>query len=130
MTALAEPPVAAPVAGETAAPSAVSRSERLLSLDVFRGVTIAAMILVNNPGDWGAVFAPLLHAYWTGLTVATQDTADLLGSDVGKAVVANATTQILLRQAPQAVDEVTTSAGGLLPLRRSRALLWAALSSQ
>jgi predicted acyltransferase len=40
------------------------------SLDVFRGVTVAAMILVNNPGDWGAVFPPLLHAYWTGWTLA------------------------------------------------------------
>ncbi len=35
---------------------------RLLSLDVFRGVTIAAMILVNNPGSWGYVYAPLEHA--------------------------------------------------------------------
>jgi len=45
-------------------------AHHLESLDVFRGMTIAAMILVNNPGDWGAVFAPLLHAYWTGITVA------------------------------------------------------------
>jgi hypothetical protein len=41
------------------------------------------------------------------LTVATQDTADVLGSDLGKAVVANAATQILLRQASQAIDEIT-----------------------
>ncbi len=41
---------------------------RLRSLDVFRGATIAAMILVNNPGDWGATFAPLLHAEWHGWT--------------------------------------------------------------
>lgn len=45
--------------------------------------------------------------HWAGLTVATQDTADVLGSDVGKAVVANAATQILLRQASQAIDEIT-----------------------
>jgi predicted acyltransferase len=45
-------------------------SHHLESLDVFRGLTIAAMILVNNPGDWGAVFPPLLHAYWTGITFA------------------------------------------------------------
>jgi len=44
--------------------------------------------------------------HWAGLTVATQDTADVLGSDLGKAVVANAATQILLRQAPQAIDEI------------------------
>ncbi|MCU0338865.1 MAG: heparan-alpha-glucosaminide N-acetyltransferase domain-containing protein [Spirosomaceae bacterium] len=41
---------------------------RLLSLDVFRGLTVAAMILVNNPGDWGHVYAPLLHAEWHGCT--------------------------------------------------------------
>lgn len=42
--------------------------KRLLSLDVFRGITIAGMILVNNPGDWGHVYAPLLHADWHGCT--------------------------------------------------------------
>ncbi len=42
--------------------------QRLLSLDVFRGMTIAGMILVNNPGDWGNVYAPLLHAKWHGCT--------------------------------------------------------------
>jgi predicted acyltransferase len=41
---------------------------RLLSLDVFRGLTIAAMILVNNPGSWGYVYAPLQHAEWHGVT--------------------------------------------------------------
>ncbi|HEY3716332.1 MAG TPA: DUF87 domain-containing protein [Jatrophihabitantaceae bacterium] len=45
--------------------------------------------------------------HWAGLTVATQDTADVLGNDLGKAVVANAATQILLRQASQAIDEIT-----------------------
>jgi len=39
-----------------------------LSLDVFRGATIAAMILVNNPGDWGHVYWPLLHVAWHGWT--------------------------------------------------------------
>jgi predicted acyltransferase len=41
---------------------------RLLSLDAFRGLTIAAMILVNDPGDWGHVYWPLLHAPWHGWT--------------------------------------------------------------
>lgn len=41
---------------------------RLLSLDVLRGVTIAGMIMVNNPGSWGKVYAPLGHAQWNGLT--------------------------------------------------------------
>lgn len=41
---------------------------RLLSLDVFRGATVAAMVLVNNPGTWAAVYAPLRHAEWHGWT--------------------------------------------------------------
>lgn len=41
---------------------------RLLSLDAFRGFAIGAMLLVNNPGDWGHVYAPLLHAHWNGWT--------------------------------------------------------------
>jgi len=41
---------------------------RLLSLDVFRGLTIAAMIMVNNPGSWSTVYKPLLHADWHGVT--------------------------------------------------------------
>jgi predicted acyltransferase len=47
---------------------AVAATERLLSLDVFRGATIAAMLVVNNPGTWGAVYPPLLHAEWHGWT--------------------------------------------------------------
>lgn len=43
-------------------------SNRLVSLDVFRGITIASMILVNNPGDWENVYSPLLHAKWNGCT--------------------------------------------------------------
>jgi len=51
----------------TAAPLAPKR-ERLLSLDVFRGITIAGMLLVNNPGTWSAIFPPLEHAEWNGWT--------------------------------------------------------------
>lgn len=43
-------------------------TNRLLSLDAFRGMTIAAMILVNTPGSWGHVYAPLRHADWHGWT--------------------------------------------------------------
>lgn len=43
-------------------------TERLLSLDVFRGLTIAAMLLVNNPGSWEHVYRPLEHAEWNGWT--------------------------------------------------------------
>jgi len=46
----------------------VKPSERLISLDAFRGITIVGMILVNNAGDWGHVFRPLLHAEWNGWT--------------------------------------------------------------
>lgn len=42
--------------------------QRLLSLDFFRGLTVAAMILVNNPGSWGHIYAPLEHAEWNGCT--------------------------------------------------------------
>ena len=44
-------------------------NSRLLSLDAFRGLTIAAMLLVNNPGDWNQVYGPLLHAPWHGWTI-------------------------------------------------------------
>jgi len=43
-------------------------SQRLMSLDAFRGATIAGMILVNNPGSWGTVYPQLLHAPWDGWT--------------------------------------------------------------
>lgn len=41
---------------------------RLLSLDVFRGITVAMMTLVNNPGDWGHIYTPLEHSEWNGCT--------------------------------------------------------------
>ncbi|MDR2496427.1 MAG: heparan-alpha-glucosaminide N-acetyltransferase domain-containing protein [Tannerellaceae bacterium] len=45
-----------------------NKNQRLLALDVMRGLTIAGMILVNNPGSWGSVYPPLRHAAWNGLT--------------------------------------------------------------
>jgi predicted acyltransferase len=41
---------------------------RLVSLDVFRGITIAGMVLVNNPGTWSSIYWPLAHAEWNGWT--------------------------------------------------------------
>lgn len=43
-------------------------NQRFYSLDVFRGATVALMILVNNPGSWGHIYDPLKHAYWHGCT--------------------------------------------------------------
>jgi predicted acyltransferase len=46
----------------------MSSSDRLISLDAFRGFTIAGMVLVNNPGDWGNLYSQLAHAEWHGWT--------------------------------------------------------------
>jgi len=48
--------------------SASGHPQRLLALDVMRGITIAGMILVNNPGSWSHIYPPLRHAEWCGLT--------------------------------------------------------------
>ena len=46
----------------------MSKPRRILSIDIFRGMTIAMMIIVNNPGSWTFVYAPLRHAKWHGCT--------------------------------------------------------------
>lgn len=46
----------------------MEKAQRLISLDVLRGITIAGMIIVNNPGSWKHVYTPLTHAVWNGLT--------------------------------------------------------------
>ncbi len=60
---------------------------------------------------WLARLARSARKYWAGLTVITQDAVDVLGSPLGQAVVANAATQILMRQAPQAIAQVTEAFG-------------------
>jgi predicted acyltransferase len=45
-------------------------SNRLQSLDMFRGFVIASMILINNPGSWDYIFLPFRHANWHGWTFA------------------------------------------------------------
>ena len=55
---------------ETQSQSLNSKSTRLLSLDIFRGLTIATMITVNEPGIEKYAYAPLIHAHWNGITLA------------------------------------------------------------
>ena len=66
------PPMPTPAAAQAPAGApplaTASPAGRLLSLDVFRGLTVMAMILVNNPGDWGHIYPPLEHAEWNGCT--------------------------------------------------------------
>lgn len=45
------------------------KKERYLSLDVLRGLTVALMIVVNNPGSWSKIYAPFKHAAWAGFTI-------------------------------------------------------------
>lgn len=82
------------------------RRRRLLLVD-------EAWLLASDPA--GARFllrlAKSARKHWCGLTTVTQDAADLLGSDLGRAVVTNAATQILLGQAPQAIDAVAAEFG-------------------
>ncbi len=44
------------------------KSTRLVSLDIFRGITLAFMIIVNTPGSWNYVYPPLEHSKWNGCT--------------------------------------------------------------
>lgn len=44
-------------------------NKRLFSIDIFRGLTVILMTIVNNPGDWGHIYAPLEHAEWHGYTL-------------------------------------------------------------
>ncbi|WP_194899964.1 VirB4 family type IV secretion system protein [Catenulispora pinisilvae] len=81
--------------------TSIQRRRRLVVVD-------EAWLLMREPE--GARFllrmAKAARKWWAGLAVITQDTADVLATDLGRAVVANASTQILLRQAPQALDAV------------------------
>jgi type IV secretory pathway VirB4 component len=72
-----------------------------------------AWLLMSEPSGAEFLFrmAKSARKHWAGLTVVTQDAADLLGSPLGQAVVANASTQILLRQAPQTIDTLAEAFG-------------------
>jgi predicted acyltransferase len=61
-------PTATPAPPESAPPAVPPARERLVSLDAFRGLTVAGMLLVNNPGSWAHIYPPLEHARWHGWT--------------------------------------------------------------
>ncbi|MFI0453132.1 VirB4 family type IV secretion system protein [Actinomadura sp. 6N118] len=68
-----------------------------------------AWLLMQTPegARWLHRLAKSARKHWVGLTCITQDDQDLLGSELGRAIINNAATQILLRQAPQAIDQIT-----------------------
>src|SRR6184192_479029 len=68
MTTTAQPGTAFGRYDATITTAVAPPRERLLSLDVFRGLTVAGMLLVNDPGTWSAIYPPLEHATWNGWT--------------------------------------------------------------
>ncbi|MFE7720532.1 PrgI family mobile element protein [Nocardia rhizosphaerihabitans] len=80
------------------------RRPRMITVD-------EAWLLMRQPAGAAFLFrvAKSARKHWAGLTVATQDCADVCSTELGRAIVSNAATQILLRQAPQAIDEVSTA---------------------
>ena len=96
-------------------------------------------LLMRQPEGARFLFrmAKAARKHWAGLAVVTQDAEDVLGSELGRAVVSNAATQILLRQAPQAIGLVgeafRLSAGErefLLSARQGEGLLAAGASDR
>jgi TraG P-loop domain len=77
------------------------RRRRLITID-------EAWLLLQHPGAARVLYraAKSARKHWAGLTVATQDVGDVLSTELGRAVVTNAATQILLRQATQAIERV------------------------
>ncbi|MCP2290791.1 TraG/VirB4 family ATPase [Nocardia amikacinitolerans] len=80
------------------------RRPRMITVD-------EAWLLLRLPAGAQFLFraAKSFRKHWAGLTVATQDCADVCSTELGRAIVSNAATQILLRQAPQAIDEVAAA---------------------
>ncbi|MFI7189933.1 PrgI family mobile element protein [Nocardia nova] len=77
-----------------------------------RTVTVdEAWLIMRQPAGAEFLFkaAKSFRKHWAGLIVATQDSADVLSTELGRAIVSNAATQILLRQAPQAIDDVAAA---------------------
>ena len=82
----------------------VTRRPRMVTVD-------EAWLIMRQPAGAEFLFkaAKSFRKHWAGLTVATQDSADVLSTELGRAIVSNAATQILLRQAPQAIDDVAAA---------------------
>ncbi|GAA1025688.1 hypothetical protein GCM10009557_00580 [Virgisporangium ochraceum] len=122
-------------AGMLLALDAIWRDVDRADVDVRRLVVVDEAWTLLKDGE-GAKFlyrlAKAARKRRAGVAVVTQDAADLLGSDLGQAVIANAATQILMRQAPQAIDRITATfaltageARMLLAAGRGEALLLA-----
>ncbi|MDR7172907.1 hypothetical protein J2W56_006673 [Nocardia kruczakiae] len=81
-----------------------TRRPRMVTVD-------EAWLIMRQPAGAEFLFkaAKSFRKHWAGLTVATQDSADVLSTELGRAIVSNAATQILLRQAPQAIDDVAAA---------------------
>ncbi|MPZ27131.1 MAG: conjugal transfer protein TraC [Micromonosporaceae bacterium] len=93
---------------------------RITATTTGEGVTVPRIVLVDEAwrllrGGLGARFlfrlAKSARKYGAGLAVVTQDAADVLATEVGRAVVSNAATQLLMRQAPQAINDVAQAFG-------------------
>ncbi|MFX0578818.1 PrgI family mobile element protein [Nocardia nepalensis] len=84
--------------------SPANRRPRMVTVD-------EAWLIMRQPAGAQFLFlaAKSFRKHWAGLTVATQDCTDVLSTELGRAIVSNAATQILLRQAPQAIDEVAAA---------------------
>ncbi len=84
--------------------SPADRRPRMITVD-------EAWLLMRQPAAAEFLFraAKSFRKHWAGLTIATQDSADVLSTELGRAIVSNAATQILLRQAPQAINEVAAA---------------------
>jgi hypothetical protein len=106
-------------------PGGARRRRRLVVVD-----EAWTMLRAPSAATWLFKMAKAARKRDAGLAVITQDAADVLGTDLGQAVVANAATQILMRQAPQAIDTVAAAfgltdaeRGVLLAARQGEALL-------
>lgn len=84
-----------------------STDSRIVSLDVFRGITIAGMIVVNDPGTWSHIYAPLRHAPWHGITPTDMVFPFFI-------FIVGISTSLSLSRRKEAGHEMTSLAGKIL----------------